>query len=581
MRLSEALAVTDNVEIAPKRGIRLSEAMSVEKSEVESKGQAQFPWLFSVMQPGAAIAAYAAARPPKAQAVAQGIFPVGGEDWKLSAKEHPIANAVGQLAGLMVAGGVTRGIASTVAMAPKLAALPTVARIAAARMAQTGATFGLKELSDNMAELLSGDQKPFGKVVGDTLGAASFGAGLGAVGTIPAPLLRIPAESAYGFATAKMQGATNEEAGINAALFGIFGLFNRQNMSDAYKKVAMGGAKRALVDRMIAKGVDKEKAAVIADRYFNWAIQRHGGWKETKIEDFDTFSKAMRKGWKIIVEPNMPQGTPGVPEKAGAEATPKALQPLAEEAKKYKTAIESAGGEWVGIQEGDPTQENIVMFNDPKTKTTLALPVSQVTPEAVKAKLSQVKEGEFIEPPIAQGETKVRGLASGVEEKAIENKLTKSFGTLPEYEVVNMKEQATKAQELLTQDAERAKRIAMGQEVAPDGILPESVFVAVENKAVKEGDVALLKDLASSSGLTEEATTMGQRIRTLAERDPESPVTAINEVVKAREQSAKKRLKAQHTKKLHKETIGKIKEEINKALPGKTAWEDFIRSIQC
>lgn len=144
-----------------------------------------------------------------------------------------------------------------------------------------------------------------------------------------------------------------------------------------------------------------------------------------------------------------------------------------------------------------------------------------------------------------------------------------------------MKDQAARAQDLLTNDPERLKRIAMGEELAPEGMLPESAFVAIENKAVSEGDVATLKDLATSSGLTAEATTMGQRLRTLAERNPDSPVTAIKEIAQAREKTAQKRLNTKEVKKLHKAEVGKIKEEIKKLTPTKEDWNSFIKSIQC
>ncbi len=200
------------------------------------------------------------------------------------------------------------------------------------------------------------------------------------------------------------------------------------------------------------------------------------------------------------------------------------------------------------------------------------LPTGEAQQKPVEGKLPIV-EGE--------GETKIRGLAQGVEAKAIENKLTNTFGELPEYKTVNMKEQASKAQDLLIKEPERAKRIAMGEELSPQDILPESLFVAVENKAVKEGDVATLRDLAVSSGLTAEATTMGQRIRTLAERDPESPVTAIKEVSQAREQAGQRKLKTKETKKIVQDEVASIKEHIKKIAPTKETWADFIRSIQC
>ena len=195
---------------------------------------------------------------------------------------------------------------------------------------------------------------------------------------------------------------------------------------------------------------------------------------------------------------------------------------------------------------------------------------------AIREVVAPVKEVE------GSGATKTRGLSKGVEAKAIEKKLTEGFGDLPEYQVVNMKDQATKAAELVSGNYETAKRIAMGEEPAPQGLIPESVFMAVENKAILEGDAATLRDLATSSKLTTEATTMGQRIRTLAERDPESPTGAIKEVLKSREEIAQKRLGKKKT--IAKE-IGKLSGEIKKAVKQvkhtKETWVDFITGLQC
>ena len=131
------------------------------------------------------------------------------------------------------------------------------------------------------------------------------------------------------------------------------------------------------------------------------------------------------------------------------------------------------------------------------------------------------------------GEPKTRGLSVGVEQKAVENKLTDYLGDLPEYRAISMEDQAARAGKLLTEDAALARRVALGEAPPPADLLPESVFIAVENKAIAEGDVGTLRELASGK-LTEQATTMGQRIRTLAERDPESPVSAMQQVVEAR-----------------------------------------------
>lgn len=136
-------------------------------------------------------------------------------------------------------------------------------------------------------------------------------------------------------------------------------------------------------------------------------------------------------------------------------------------------------------------------------------------------------------PVAGTGETKTRGLAVGVETKAVENKLTDYLGDLPEYRSINMADQAARAGRFLTEDAALARRVALGEAPAPADLLPESVFVAVENKAIAEGDVGTLRELAAGK-LTEQATTMGQRIRALGERDPESPVAAMQRIVEAR-----------------------------------------------
>ena len=187
-----------------------------------------------------------------------------------------------------------------------------------------------------------------------------------------------------------------------------------------------------------------------------------------------------------------------------------------------------------------------------------------------------------VAPVEGTGQTKTSSLAQGVEAKAIEDKLTRGFSDLPQYKTVSMKDQAAKAVDLITNDYDQAKRIAMGQEKAPEGVLPESVFVAVEDKALKEGDVSTLRDLATQSSLTSEATTMGQRIRTLAERDDASPTEAIKGVQSAREKAAQAKLGKGETLDTTKGKIADdIKSEIKKAAPKKEDWSSFVKSIQC
>lgn len=183
---------------------------------------------------------------------------------------------------------------------------------------------------------------------------------------------------------------------------------------------------------------------------------------------------------------------------------------------------------------------------------------------------------QTLKPIEGTGTTKARGLSQGVEAKAIESKLTANFGDLPEYQTVSMADQAQKASEIIAKDSEMAKSIALGEKAPPKGVLPESVFVAVENKAIAEGDVQTLKDLANSK-LSAGATTMGQRIRTLAERDPTSPVGIIQDVQKARADA----LASKDVTRQTSDTIKEIQKSMKKVATTKETWNSFVDSITC
>lgn len=174
------------------------------------------------------------------------------------------------------------------------------------------------------------------------------------------------------------------------------------------------------------------------------------------------------------------------------------------------------------------------------------------------------------------GATRTRGLAAGIEEKAIANKLDVAFGDLPEYRVMSIADQAQKAAALLRDDPELARDIATGRALPPRGsdLHPESVLVAVENKAIAEGDVNTLRELATGK-LTTAATEMGRRIRLLGERDTDSPVAAIQEVVNKRSGGAEKAARATEAE------VTRIRSQIAGASIEKGAWTEFVNSLKC
>ena len=204
----------------------------------------------------------------------------------------------------------------------------------------------------------------------------------------------------------------------------------------------------------------------------------------------------------------------------------------------------------------------------------------RITTPLVTETVKTPTPGALAEVP-GSGPVRTRGVAESLEESAIANNLTKEFGDLPQYRQVSMTEQARLANDIVNTDYARAQRIAMGEELPPPGIFPESVMMAIRNKSIKNGDVGSILDLATKSKLTTEATTMGQRIRTLGEKSPEDPVSAIQEIRAAREKNAQKTAGSKDLRLKKDETIKEITRSIRKSAPTKQTWKEFIDSIEC
>jgi hypothetical protein len=89
----------------------------------------------------------------------------------------------------------------------------------------------------------------------------------------------------------------------------------------------------------------------------------------------------------------------------------------------------------------------------------------------------------------------------------------------------------------------------------------------------------LLQDLAKSN-LATEATGMGQRLRMLAERMPNSPVSKIKETIENRIKYYEQKSGKKFTESVKNETSN-IKSEISRTKPKADAWLDFVNSITC
>lgn len=237
-------------------------------------------------------------------------------------------------------------------------------------------------------------------------------------------------------------------------------------------------------------------------------------------------------------------------------------------------AYKSLGYDGIRVTEGLKSGEWQIPFSN-----------KQITRIGAPSEPAPVSEPVAAEPAPAQagtlaaiegtGEVKTRGLAASVEQQAIAHELATSLGKLPEYKTMDTVDQARRAAELIAADPARARRVALGEEAPPAGMYPEAAFVAIKNKAIAEGDVATIRDVAMSK-TTEGATTMGQRIRLLrGESDPESPVEAIQQIVEARAASVKSVPKATA------ETVATIRKQISASAKKPKDWNAFIDSLRC
>jgi hypothetical protein len=174
------------------------------------------------------------------------------------------------------------------------------------------------------------------------------------------------------------------------------------------------------------------------------------------------------------------------------------------------------------------------------------------------------------------GTKAVSQLSAKVNAKAVENKLTEDLGDAKEHGVMDIKQQAQKASDLINNDEQKATDIALGKRNAPSGLHPHAVFVAVEKKATADGNVELLRQLSQSTRV-DEATAAGQTLRVLRERDQESPVAAMQQVAKARSDAVEKR-------------IGSVPKAVNQTAkdigsyikpPSKLSWQAFVEGIKC
>ena len=177
------------------------------------------------------------------------------------------------------------------------------------------------------------------------------------------------------------------------------------------------------------------------------------------------------------------------------------------------------------------------------------------------------------------GEVKPTKVAADIEQKFVEKKLTESFGDIAGYEPITIKDQASRAANLMKSDFNKAVDMVAGRIPMQKGLRGEMLIKTMEEHALKQGDVDLALEIARSP-LVAETSVHAQALRLLAERETTSPVKVISDISKKRKVAYEKKTGKKIKKKLTDEQK-KIKREIKAVKKSERDLNNFIQSIKC
>lgn len=186
-------------------------------------------------------------------------------------------------------------------------------------------------------------------------------------------------------------------------------------------------------------------------------------------------------------------------------------------------------------------------------------------------------------PSVPSGSQKTAGSALRTQKEAVEAGMkSEAQNTGATFTTVSHKEEAAKAVDLVQNDPEKAKAIAMGQTHGDNASHEAAVYHAVKNaeieKAKKTGDWDTVTELANSqrhTGVSEAAQKLGAEGYNV---DPHDPVSILNDIAKTRAQAAEK---------AGAPTVTKAAAEVKTAVKAETpritkeTWGSFIDGLKC
>ena len=212
-----------------------------------------------------------------------------------------------------------------------------------------------------------------------------------------------------------------------------------------------------------------------------------------------------------------------------------------------------------------------------KTKSKPLTPISQpISPVTQVPTVNPVQPTVKPITPDIPKDTFTPKVSQRISDQAIAEGLVKDaedFGELPVQQVQHLKDQALIMGKIIDEDPELLKEIARGKASYP-GLNPSHAFITVKNQALKNNDLELLRELATSpSAVPQQATEAGRLIQALDESSDDA-FKNIKKVVDSRKDAVKDKI-SKEVSSIKKENI------IKKSSPKKDEWLSFLDEIKC
>lgn len=188
---------------------------------------------------------------------------------------------------------------------------------------------------------------------------------------------------------------------------------------------------------------------------------------------------------------------------------------------------------------------------------------------AAQEKLTQLIKVPESQLPVGEGKERVSRLVARVKDAL--GRITpeeQDLLGLSTYRQMNKADQIEKASKYVSENTDEALKVLKGEVEPPTGLLRNSVYVAM--KELGSADTQIATQIASLA-----STRLGQEISILSEIDADSPVSLMEDVVKARIEGYKRK---------GKDVAKSVKRESDKisiTKPGKADWDGFLASIRC